>query len=170
MKDELALIALGSNLGDPLAQLRSARAELEARGSVHSASRLYRTEPVGGPPGQPAYLNAVLVLRPSEPFREPLVLLRELLSIESRHGRRRRIAWEARTLDLDLLAFGERSMDLPQLVLPHPRMLQRAFVLAPLCDALPAWRHPVTGRHACEVLKELPQTGIAPTELEWNPR
>jgi 2-amino-4-hydroxy-6-hydroxymethyldihydropteridine diphosphokinase len=167
---ELALIGLGSNLGNPADQLRSARPELERCGRVTAASRIYQAAPVGGPPDQPDYLNAVIALVPGPGFDEPRALLQALLEIERRHGRSRRVRWEARTLDLDLLAFGARVIDEAGLVLPHPRLSERAFVLAPLCEALPHWRHPLSGRSACEELADLPPALVAPTSLAWDPR
>jgi 2-amino-4-hydroxy-6-hydroxymethyldihydropteridine diphosphokinase len=167
---EFGLIGLGSNLGAPADQLRSARRDLESCGRVTAASRIYRTAPVGGPPGQPDYLNAVIVLAPGPGFDDPRALLSALLEIERRHGRSRRVRWEARTLDLDLLAFGGRVIDEPGLVLPHPRLDARAFVLAPLCEVMPHWRHPVSGRRACERLAELPGAGVTPTSIAWAPR
>jgi 2-amino-4-hydroxy-6-hydroxymethyldihydropteridine diphosphokinase len=169
VKAELALIGLGGNLGDPAEQLRSARGELEGLGTIEAVSSIYRTAPVGGPPGQPDYLNAVIALTPDEEYGEPRVLLDALLEIERRHGRARRVTWEARTLDLDLLAFGERLVSEPGLVLPHPRLSERAFVLAPLCEALPEWRHPLTGQSACKALAELPPARVVPTGLSWDP-
>lgn len=164
---ERAVVALGSNLGDPLAHLRAARLQLSSLGTIEAASSLYLTVPVGGPAGQPDYLNAVIVLLPAPVYRSPSALLWALLEIERRRGRRRRLNWEARTLDLDLLAFGDRVMSEPGLVIPHPRMLERPFVLAPLCEACDSWRHPLTGRSACEELAELPDTGVERTRYEW---
>jgi 2-amino-4-hydroxy-6-hydroxymethyldihydropteridine diphosphokinase len=167
---ELALIGLGSNLGAPADQLRSARRELERCGHVAAASRIYRTAPHGGPPGQPDYLNAVIALAPAPGLDEPRALLLSLLEIERSHGRSRRVRWEARTLDLDLLDFGGRVIDETGLMLPHPRLGERAFVLAPLCEAVPHWRHPVSGRSGCELLAELPPARVTPTSIAWEPR
>ena len=163
-----ALIALGSNLDDPLRQLRNARRELGELGRLTASSSIYRTAPVGGPEGQPEYLNAVVVLEPRPGLDEPLELLRALHEIEHRHGRLRRLRWEARILDLDLLALGDQVRTGPDLTLPHPRMMERAFVLAPLCEALPDWRHPLGGKGACEALEELPKAGVERTELRWS--
>ena len=165
---ETALVGLGSNLGSPLATLREARRDLAELGTVTRASALYRTAPVGGPAGQNDYLNAVIALEPSPAFGEPLELLRALLEIEGRHGRLRRIRWAARTLDLDLLAFGQRIVDEPGLTLPHPRLARRAFVLAPLCEVAPQWRHPLGGESACELLAEVDMTGVTRTDLDWS--
>ncbi|MEX2543036.1 MAG: 2-amino-4-hydroxy-6-hydroxymethyldihydropteridine diphosphokinase [Trueperaceae bacterium] len=169
MAPELALIGLGSNLEDPARQLRTASMELARCGSVEALSSLYRTAPVGGPAGQPDFLNAVLALAPNASLATPRAMLDALLAIERRHGRTRRVPWEARTLDLDLLAFGERTVVEPGLSVPHPRLLERAFVLAPLCEALPEWRHPLTGASACEALALLPSAPpVTRTGLDWD--
>lgn len=137
-------------------------------GRVAGRSSLYRTEPVGGPPGQPSYLNAVVALEPKAPYAEPRGLLAALLALEARHGRERRERWAERTLDLDILAFGERVLSSEGLELPHPRMMERAFVLAPLCELAPNWAHPVTRRRACEALERLPAYGVERTDLAWE--
>lgn len=163
-----ALVALGSNLAGPPAQLRRAAEEIADLGRVVARSSLWRTAPVGGPGGQPDYLNAVLALEPAPALRDPPALLRALLALEARHGRRRRRRWAARTLDLDLLALGDRVLALPELELPHPRMMARAFVLAPLCEVAPGWRHPRTGEGACEALARLDSGGVERTDLPWG--
>jgi 2-amino-4-hydroxy-6-hydroxymethyldihydropteridine diphosphokinase len=162
---EGALIALGGNLGDPHARLRQAARDLEALGRVLGRSSLYRTAPIGGPPNQPDYLNAVLLLGPETD--DPHALLAALLEVEARHGRARRERWAARTLDLDLLAWDDRLLGTPALTLPHPRLLERPFVLAPLCEVAPDWRHPVTGQSACAALEHLDASGVTRTALQW---
>lgn len=160
-----AFIALGSNLGEPLKQLGLAVRSLERLSKVTARSHLYRTAPVGGPPGQPDYLNAVVALEPADPV--PDRLLEALLAIERAQGRERDVKWAARTLDLDLLAFGERVQNNPTLTLPHPRMMTRAFVLVPLCEIAPEWRHPVENRSACEALTTVGSAGVERTSLSW---
>jgi len=127
-----AYIGLGSNLGDPQSQLRRALEALaEVPGSrLVRVSALYRSEPLG-PPGQPDYLNAVAVL---ETTLRPLELLAALHAIEERQGRVRAERWGARTLDLDLLLYGDLALDSPALTLPHPEMINRSFVLQPLAE------------------------------------
>ncbi len=161
-----AYIALGSNLEGPLGQLRRARQALAEVGEVVGASSLWRTTPVGGPPGQEAYLNAVVALKPTTD--DPKRLLQQLLGLEAEQGRVRHLRWAARTLDLDLLAWGDRVCSSSNLTLPHPRMLERSFVLAPLCELTPVWRHPVTGARACTVLSELGLSGVTRTPLSWG--
>lgn len=127
-----AYVSLGSNLGDSAAHLAFAREALAALPGVElcAASPLYRTEPQGFL-DQPFFLNQVLGLRVT---LGPLDLLDALLAVENARGRRRDIRFGPRTLDLDLLLFGNACMDNERLTLPHPRMLERAFVLAPLAD------------------------------------
>ncbi|MFS8793285.1 MULTISPECIES: 2-amino-4-hydroxy-6-hydroxymethyldihydropteridine diphosphokinase [unclassified Synechococcus] len=168
MNPDLAYIALGSNLGDPLQQLRLAVQKLPQLGEVAARSSLYRSPAQGGPPGQPDYLNAVVALDPFPPYQSPLELLRALLAIEQEAGRVRRIRWEARTLDLDLLAMGSRILNSPELTLPHPRMMERAFVLAPLGEIAPDWRHPETGVGVKEALISLDQSWLERTTLGWE--
>nr|WP_221276937.1 2-amino-4-hydroxy-6-hydroxymethyldihydropteridine diphosphokinase [Deinobacterium chartae] len=158
------MIALGGNLGDPLATLRQAVCDLEALGRVSARSRLYRTAPVGGPDGQPDYLNAAIRLETDLPPRN---LLLALLELERRHGRERRERWGARTLDLDLLAWGDVLLEEPDLVLPHPRMFERAFVLCPLADVAPRWTHPRTGMQVLEAAARVDTSGVQRTELNW---
>lgn len=159
-----ALIGLGANLGDPLATLRRARVQLGSLGELEGASRLYQTEPVGGPSGQPAYLNAAASLRTD---LAPPELLAALLDVERRAGRVRAERWGPRTLDLDLLAYGGLTLDAPGLSVPHPRLFERAFVLVPLNEIAPDWRHPVTGQSVREALAKLGRLGVQATDLAW---
>jgi len=134
--ESIAYIALGSNLGDRERHLRAALEALRALRGVRDvvASRVYETDPVG-PGEQEPYLNAVA--RVSTDL-SPRDLLDRLLAIERSEDRERGPVRNApRTLDLDLLLYGEREIDEPGLVVPHPRMAQRAFVLEPLCDLAP---------------------------------
>ena len=148
------LIAMGSNLGDRLATLESARRDLErAPGiAVGRSSKVYETAPVGGPEQGP-FLNAVLAvesdLRPDE-------LLRLLQGIEARFQRRRAVRFGPRTLDLDILAYGDEVVVTPGLEIPHPRLHERRFVLVPLADVAPDWRHPVRHQTTLEMLAALP--------------
>ncbi|MCG3128971.1 MAG: hypothetical protein CHACPFDD_03867 [Phycisphaerae bacterium] len=132
-------IALGSNLGDRERHIREGLATLESDGAarVLRCSSLHETEPVGGPPGQGRYLNAVAELWT---LCSPHALLDALLAIEARHGRRREERHAARTLDLDLLLYGERVIRDARLEVPHPRMWEREFVLAPLREIADASR------------------------------
>jgi 2-amino-4-hydroxy-6-hydroxymethyldihydropteridine diphosphokinase len=134
--ESIAYIALGSNLGDRERHLCAALEALRALRGVREvvASRVYETDPVG-PGKQRPYLNAVARVATE---LSPRDLLDRLLAIERSEGRERGPVRNApRTLDLDLLLYGEREIDEPGLVVPHPRMAQRAFVLEPLCDLAP---------------------------------
>ena len=128
-----AVVALGANLGDRIGTLRAAVEEIGGLGTVLAVSGVFETDPVGGPE-QPAYLNAVLLL---ETGLTPQALLAALQAIETGHGRTREVRWGARTLDLDILDFDGLVLDEPDLVLPHPRAHERAFVLVPWLDADP---------------------------------
>jgi 2-amino-4-hydroxy-6-hydroxymethyldihydropteridine diphosphokinase len=131
----VAYVGLGSNLQDPSRQIQSAFAELDGmpHTRVVKQSSLYRTAPIGYA-GQPDFVNAVAQLETGLPAER---LLAELQEIEQRHGRERSFANAPRTLDLDLLLYGEATIRTPQLVVPHPRMHERAFVLQPLYEVAP---------------------------------
>lgn len=126
-----AYLALGSNLGDRLAHLREAINELAELGRDERVSAIYATDPVGGPAGQRAYLNCVLRIETSVPPHE---LLRAGLALEERAGRVRTVRDGPRPLDVDVLLYGDERIDDDDLVVPHPRMYERAFVLVPLLD------------------------------------
>lgn len=136
---EQAFIGLGSNLGDRAAAIRGAIDELNAAGgvAVRRASSLYETPPVGGPTGQGPFLNAAAAIETTLPPRE---LLGVLQGIERDLGRVRHERWGQRTIDLDLLLYGDGVIDEPGLVVPHPRMVVRRFVLAPLNEVVGGFR------------------------------
>jgi 2-amino-4-hydroxy-6-hydroxymethyldihydropteridine diphosphokinase len=158
----MILLGLGANLpssaGPPVATLEAALAELEASGArVVARSRWFRTAPV--PPSDQAwFVNAVARL---ETTLEPMELLTLLQKVERAFGRRRAVRNEARPLDLDLLDYDGRILDIPGLVLPHPRLHLRAFVLLPLQDVAPGWRHPVLGETVSELIAKLPADQVA---------
>lgn len=125
-------VALGSNLGEREVHIGTALNDLaDGRARVVRVSRLHETDPVGGPSGQPRYLNAVAELETKLPPRD---LMKLLLDIERRHGRVRGERNAARTLDLDLLLYRDEIVNDPHLVVPHPRMWNRAFVMDPLSE------------------------------------
>lgn len=130
-----AYVALGANIGEPVRHLRAAVVDLDALPdtTVVARSSLYRSAPVGLI-NQPDFINAVIAV---DTALNPIELLRALLAIEARHGRVRSIPNAPRTLDLDLLLYGDSRMSSPELTLPHPRMHQRAFVLLPLVEIAP---------------------------------
>ena len=126
-----ALVALGSNLGDRAAHLRLA---LRRLGGVTGQSQVYETDPVGGPTGQGPYYNMVAAL---ETVLEPLAFLRRLHEVEAQAGRVRGERDAPRTLDLDLLYYDDLTMSGPGISVPHPRLAERRFVLAPLAELAP---------------------------------
>ena len=150
---ERAYIAIGSNLGDRRAYLEAGLREVATLPNTHLAevSRAYETPPLG-PVEQPDFLNAVFAIATS---LAPESLLTALLAAEKKHQRQRRIHWGPRTLDLDLLLYGERVVESADLTLPHPHIHERSFVLVPLCEITPNLRHPVTGRPFAEYLAAL---------------
>jgi 2-amino-4-hydroxy-6-hydroxymethyldihydropteridine diphosphokinase len=150
-----ALIAIGSNLGDRLANVRAGVAGIGAHPDVEitAVSRLYETAPVGGPDDQGPYLNAALAVTTSLPAGDVLQLLHR---IEASRERERVVHWGPRTLDLDLLVYGDLVSDDPTLCVPHPRQHERRFVMVPVCDVAPDLVHPRLGRRMSELLAALP--------------
>ncbi len=146
----LALIGLGSNLGDRKAILDGAveRFRQMPEVLVQSVSNYHETAPVGGPVGQGPFLNAAAAL---ETTLEPMALLHRLQQMESSAGRVRSVRWGERTLDLDLVLFGDEIINTPELKVPHPRMGVRRFVLVPLEEIAADARDPLTGRSIREL-------------------
>jgi 2-amino-4-hydroxy-6-hydroxymethyldihydropteridine diphosphokinase len=153
-----AYVGVGSNLGDRWWNLAFAARRLrqEPRVAVLRASRVYDTEPIGPP--QPRYLNAVLEL---ETGLRPKALLALLQLTERAAGRRRGGRWSARTLDLDLLLFDDLVLETPTLALPHPALVSRRFVLAPLAELCPERIVPGTGNTVAQLLAAAPPLHIA---------
>ena len=156
----MILVALGSNLespvhGSPQRVLEAALDSMPARGiSVILRSSWYRSAPVP-PSGQPWFVNGVAQIDTS---MKPAELLARLHEIEFQFGRRRLVRNESRVLDLDLLAYNRECLsEGSSLVLPHPRIAERAFVLYPLVEMVPEWQHPVSGETAAEMLRHLPE-------------
>lgn len=155
---ERVYLGLGSNLATPLAQLRSALAALAAlpQTQLVAQSSFYASDPLG-PADQPRYVNAVAAL---DTELSPLALLDALQTIELEQGRTRKAErWGPRTLDLDILLFGERQLDEPRLTVPHYHMHARAFVLYPLAEIAPNLRLP-DGRVLTELLDACPFVGL----------
>ena len=138
----VAYIALGANLGDRLVTLQEAVRRLGQLGTVEAVSSVYETDPFGYG-NQPPFLNAVARLRTD---LEPKKLLDGLLVIEADLGRVRTFRNAPRTVDLDLLFYDDVVLDEPELILPHPRLHERAFVLVPLAEIAPDLVHPRLGR------------------------
>jgi 2-amino-4-hydroxy-6-hydroxymethyldihydropteridine diphosphokinase len=145
-------VALGSNLGDRRAHLVFGVSELTRHLQNLRLSSIRETEPAGVPSPQPPYLNAAAI---GETTLEPATLLETLLSIEQAAGRTRPAALAPRTLDLDLILFGDRIIETPALVVPHPRFRERRFVLEPLAEVAVDWRDPVSGKTVGELLEQL---------------
>ena len=150
-----AYVGMGSNLGDRAGYLLlGVRGMMSAGLSVLRLSSVYETEPVGVEDVQPDYLNMVAELGP--PFPAPEELLARLLKIEYAAGRRRVRPASARTLDLDLLLYGDTRQETESLTLPHPRLHLRRFVLAPLAEVAPNWQHPTLELSIMQLLQALP--------------
>ena len=149
----IAYVGLGANLGDPEGQLREALKRLNdaAEVEVTRVSAFYRN-PTLGPPDQPWYVNAVARVRTR---LGPEELLRLLQQVETAMGRVRAERWGPRRLDLDLLLYNGEVIFAPDLVVPHPEMHRRGFVLVPLAEIAPQAWHPVLGKSAGELLSEL---------------
>ncbi len=158
----MILVAIGGNLPNSagiqaLAICKSASEALRDLPGLRfvGQSRWYRTAPI--PPGGPEYVNAMVRL---EGASDPAWLLARLQMIEHLAGRVRSTPNAPRTLDLDVIAIGDTIRQAPDPVLPHPRAHLRGFVLAPLCDVAPDWRHPVLGQTAAALLASLPDQGV----------
>lgn len=164
-----AAVGMGANLGRRRATLLTAWHDLHSVVHIRPLrlSLPYRSEPLGMA-SEHWFINAVALLETTLP---PLALLHLLLDLEKRHGRLRRPqpGYQDRSLDLDLLFFGTLCLHSEQLTLPHPRLEERLFVLAPLAELLPHWRHPLCKRSACELYKQLVQRNTQQVEpVRWE--
>ncbi|PWV73033.1 2-amino-4-hydroxy-6-hydroxymethyldihydropteridine diphosphokinase [Halomonas sp. A11-A] len=159
MSPHRAWIGLGSNLDDPHRHVAQALAELDRLPLTRrlAASRLYASRPLG-PQDQPDFINAVALL---ETRLSPLALLDQLQALEQRHRRVRTRRWGPRTLDLDLLLFDDSVLALPRLVVPHPELRQRAFVVMPLLELAPQLVLP-NGERLAAAADALTAEGLAP--------
>ncbi|MDR6807749.1 2-amino-4-hydroxy-6-hydroxymethyldihydropteridine diphosphokinase [Dyadobacter sp. BE34] len=148
-------LLLGSNLGDRPQVLAAAREAIaEQAGSITNQSAIYETAP-WGITDQPAFLNQVLEITTS---LLPEDLLRIILNIEHDLGRVRYERWGARVIDIDILYFGQTVMDSARLTLPHPRIQDRRFVLAPLAEIAPDFIHPLFQKTSSQLLEQCPDT------------
>ena len=148
----LVAIALGSNLGDRRAHLSWAFDRLRQHLTDFRTSSILETDPVDVPDPQPPYLNAAVTGRTNLDAPE---LVELLLTLERERGRTRLTPRAARTLDLDLILYGDRIVDAPGVAVPHPRFRDRRFVLQPLAESAPDLRDPVTGRTVGKLLADL---------------
>jgi 2-amino-4-hydroxy-6-hydroxymethyldihydropteridine diphosphokinase len=160
-QDRPVILALGSNLGERREILQGGLDAIAGIGQLRvvAVSPLYETAPVGGPP-QPDYLNAVVLARTTRPSRD---LLDRLHEIEAAFDRVRVVRWGARTLDIDIIAYGDERSDDPELTLPHPRAHERAFVLAPWHDIDPDAVLPGRGPVAA-LLEQTDRAGVRRAE------
>ncbi len=153
----ITFLSLGSNAGDRLKHLRYAVSEMKKLGTVASLSKIYETEPWGYDDPS-AYLN--MACRFDTDF-EPHLLRLQLSEIEKRAGRKKSTInqnYEARTLDIDILLYDALNMNTPDLLIPHPRMALRRFVLEPLCEIAPEIIHPISGKTIRELLQVTPDS------------
>ncbi|MEM8779793.1 MAG: 2-amino-4-hydroxy-6-hydroxymethyldihydropteridine diphosphokinase [Cyanobacteria bacterium P01_G01_bin.49] len=150
-------IALGSNLGNSKEILEKAIIVLSKNTTINliAYSHWYQTTPIGPP--QPDYLNGCAIL---DTRSTPEQLLKILLEIEQKFGRIRREKWGPRTLDLDLLFYGDLILNTPSLEVPHPRMIERAFVLVPLFEIAPTWIHPIAKKTIKQLLEGVNCEGV----------
>lgn len=150
----IAYVALGANLGDRARSIAAAIDRLRdpPRIEVRKVSSLLENPAVGGPPDSPPFLNGVAQIVTTLSARE---LLDTLLEIERDLGRQRLGKWGPRTIDLDVILYGDQVIDLPGLTIPHPRMHQREFVLAPLIEIAPEGIHPVLHQRFDQLLAAL---------------
>lgn len=149
----IAALLLGSNIGDRLKMLEEARHALSARcGLILNTSSIYLTAPWGNTEQEDFYNQAVLL----QTILSPGTLLEKILRIEKDHGRNRSEKWGARTMDIDILFFGQEIIDKTNLVIPHPYLPERRFSLICLAEIAPDWVHPVLHKNVSQLLKECP--------------
>ena len=157
VEHKMVYVALGSNLGESVLTLRMAAARI-SDWSLEKVigSSLWKTEPLNCPPGSPSFINAVMGLNPKQGM-SPESLLVDLLELEMQIGRERSgLVNEPRKIDLDLISFGMETRNAESLILPHPRVFERQFVLSPLKEIAPDFILPGQNKSVTELLKDLP--------------
>ncbi len=160
----IAYLGLGTNLADRLANLQKAVDEIPPLVILRRASSIYESEPWGYV-DQPAFLNQVLEVETDLP---PAALLKYLKGIERKMGRQPTFRYGPRLIDIDILFYGEQVIDQPDLAIPHPRLPERAFMLAPLAELSPNLRHPANHKTVREMLSIVDTSGVS--KLSPNPR
>ncbi len=175
MKKTAVAVAIGGNIGPVAENLVKAVRMIHSMGetSVVGVSPLYRTAPVGGPvkadltPDQPDFINGALLAVTALP---PGDFMMKLLEIEAAFGRERAVKDGPRPVDLDVILWDGVTLETEELTLPHPRMQERGFVLAPLADVAPGFVHPVLGRTVAELLRDLgPLKGVEKLAMDFDP-
>jgi 2-amino-4-hydroxy-6-hydroxymethyldihydropteridine diphosphokinase len=162
-----AYLGLGSNLGNRLAFMRGGRDILADSPAIElvQASGVYETEAVGGPPDNPFFLNAVLEI---QTWLNPRQLLEVCLAAEDEFGRSRPVRWAPRTLDVDLLFYADQVLTEEGLIIPHPRLQERAFVLVPLKEIAPDLRHPLLDQSITDLAAASPgAAAMLPLRTTW---
>ncbi len=149
-------LALGSNLGDRAANLRAAIEAVKPEVQIINCSAVYETPPWGYT-DQPKFLNQVVE---GETSLSPEELLEHIKEIEVRLGRQETFQFGPRIIDLDIIFFDDQVIDSPPLIIPHPRMAERGFVLIPLADLAPQFQHPILGDSVSDLLSKVDQAGV----------
>ena len=162
-----AYLGLGSNLGNRMAFLRGGRDALTSNPGIElvRAAGIYETKAIGGPPENPKFLNSVLEIETSLDAHK---LLETCLAVEDEFGRTRPARWAPRTLDIDILFYDDQVICEETLIIPHPRLHERAFVLAPLLEIAPDFKHPLLDRTITEIAKgSIGIAELAPLRESW---
>jgi len=162
-----AYLGLGSNLGNRLAFLRGGRDALVDQSGIEliQTSGVYETEAIGGPEGNPLFLNTVLEIQTS---LEAHQLLKACLAVEDEFGRSRPVRWAPRTLDIDILFYADLVICEERLTIPHPRLQERDFVLAPLMEIAPDFKHPLLDQTITELAAgSSGVAALAPLRTTW---